>query len=130
MFSEEFAGEAERSGDRGRRHELREIEHPELLGRVADAGRIVDNQGLALDPLEQMRGGDIAEVERRILPHQDDVDVTAEVEDLRFAEAVMIARDTLSCNRIAHRPEAPLGPAERIGRVMEERVTELLRLEH
>ena len=130
MLGEEFPGEAERARDRRRRHELREVEHPQLLRRIANACRIVDHQGLALDPLEQVRGGDVAEVERRILPHQDDIDVAAEVEDLRLAEAVMVAGDALDGDRIAHRPQAALGPAERVGRVMVERVAELLRLEH
>jgi hypothetical protein len=38
-----------------------------------------------------MGGGDVAEVERRVLPHQHDVDVAAEVEDRELAEAEMIA---------------------------------------
>ena len=91
MLGEELAREAERAGDRGRRHELREVEHPHLFGRVADAGGIVDHQRLVLDPLEQVRRGDVAEVERRVLAHQHDVDVAAEVEDSRLAEAVMVA---------------------------------------
>ena len=77
----------------GRRHEPREIEHPHLLRRIADGGGIVDHQGLALDPLEQMGGGDVAEVERRVLAHQHDVDVAAEIEDRELAEAEMIAGD-------------------------------------
>ena len=63
-----------------RRHELREIEHEQLFGRVADRRRVVDDQRLACDPLEQMGRGDVAEVERRILAHQHDVDVAAKVE--------------------------------------------------
>ena len=63
------------------------IEHEHLLGRVADAGGIVDHQRLVRDPLEQVRGGDVAEVERRILAHQHDIDVVAEVEADRVAEA-------------------------------------------
>ena len=64
-------------------------------GALRTRRRVVDDQGLALDPLEQMGGGDVAEVERRILAHQHDVDVAAEVEDREVAEAEMIARDGL-----------------------------------
>ena len=81
MLGEELARQPERAGDRGRRHELRKIEHPDLFRRVADAGRVVDHQRFALDPLEQVRRGDVAEVERRVLAHQHHVDVAAEVED-------------------------------------------------
>ena len=51
-------------------------------GALRTARRVVDHQGLVLDPLEQVGRGDVAEVERRILPHEDDIDVAAEVEDL------------------------------------------------
>ena len=85
VLGEEMPRRAERAGDHGGRHEAREIEHPDFLRGVADAGRIVDDERLALDALEQVRGGDIAEVEGRILPHQHDVDVAAEVDDLRLA---------------------------------------------
>ena len=61
-------------------------------GELRTSRGVVDDQRLALDTLEQMRGGDVAEVERRILPHQDDVDVLAEVEDLELAALEMIAR--------------------------------------
>jgi hypothetical protein len=56
-----------------RRHELGIIEHEHLLGCVADAGGIVDHQSPVRDPLEQVGGGDVAEVERRILAHQHDI---------------------------------------------------------
>ena len=61
-------------------------------GALRTAAGIVDDQGLVLDPLEQMRRGDVAEVERRILAHQHDVDIAAEVEDRELAQPEMIAR--------------------------------------
>ena len=64
-------------------------------GALRTDGRVVDDQGLALDPLEQVRRGDVAEVERRVLAHQHDVDVAAEVEDPELAEPEMIAGDRL-----------------------------------
>ena len=42
-----------------------------------------------------MSRGDVAEVERRVLPHQDDVDVLAEIEDGEVALAEMVARHRL-----------------------------------
>ncbi len=78
-----------------RRHEARIIEHHDLFGRVAHLDRIVDDQRAVHDPFEQVRRGDIAEVERRILAHQHDVDVLAEIDHLFVAEAEVIARDAL-----------------------------------
>ena len=93
MLGEELARGAERAGDHRRRHESREIEHPDLFRRVAHRRRVVDDQRLALDPLEQVGRGDVAEVERRVLAHQHDVDVAAEVEDREVAEREMVAGD-------------------------------------
>ena len=62
-------------------------------GASRTAARIVDDQGLAGDPLEQIGGGDVADVERRVLPHQHDIDVAAEVERERLAGGEMIAGD-------------------------------------
>ena len=45
----------------------------QLLRRVADMDRIVDHQGLRMDVLQQMGGGDVGHVEGRVLAHQDDV---------------------------------------------------------
>ena len=49
-------------------------------GASRTAARVVDDQRLARDPLEQIGGGDVADVERRVLPHQHDVDVAAKVD--------------------------------------------------
>ena len=127
---EKFAGDTERAGDRGRRHEAGVIEHPDLLRRVADAGRIVDHQSLALDALEQMRRGDIAEVEGRILAHQHHVGIAAEVDYFGLAGAEMIAGDALHGHRAGHRPEPPVRPAQILGRIMEQPMPARLRAEH
>jgi hypothetical protein len=76
----EFAHVLDAAGDQRRRHEAREIEHEDLFGRIAHAGRIVDHQRLPLQPLKQVRGGDVGQVERRILPHQHHVDILYEVD--------------------------------------------------
>ena len=63
------------AGDQGRRHELREIEDEQLLGRVAHLGRVVHHQGPRMDPLQHMGRGDVGHVERRILAHEHHVDI-------------------------------------------------------
>jgi hypothetical protein len=85
--AEEGAGFVERAGESvGGMKRAKSSTHT-FLGRVADRGGIVDHQRLALDPLEQVGGGDVAEVEGRVLAHQHDVGVAAEVEDRGLAEA-------------------------------------------
>src|SRR6185312_9531442 len=130
VLGQELAGETFRARDRGRRHELRKVEHPDFLWSVADACGIVDYERLAFDALEQVSRRYIAKVEGRILPHQDDVDILAEVEDARFAEAVMAACDPLDGDGIAHRPQPPFRKAEVFGRIIVETMSEFLRLEH
>ena len=60
--------------DQGRRHQLRKIHHEQLFRRIADAGGIVHHQRLGMDALEDMRRGDVGEIERRILPQQHDIE--------------------------------------------------------
>ena len=69
--------------DQRRRHQVEEIEHEHLLGRVAHVGRIVDHQRLGMDALEQVRGGDVGHVERRVLAQQDHVQL-AEIHGARI----------------------------------------------
>ena len=72
-------------------------------GALLYRGRIVDDQSLALDPLEQMgRGGDVAKVEWRILPHHYHIDVAAEVEDRELAEPEMVAGGRLDRKSRGH----------------------------
>ena len=97
MLFQELPRRAERACQHRRRHELREVEHPQLFRRIADRRRVVDDQGLVLDPLEQVRRRDVAEIEWRVLAHQDDVDVAAQVEDREV---------TAACNGCRPRPDA------------------------
>src|SRR4051794_27973376 len=101
MFGEELPRQPQRTRDRGRGHELRKIQNPDFFRSVADARRVIDHQCFALDALQQMGSGDVTEIEWRILAHQNDIYVAAEIEDLRFAEAEMIAGDALDGDRIA-----------------------------
>ncbi len=60
--------------DQGRRHQLGEFHHEHLFRRVAHLRRIVDHQRARMDALEQVRGGDVGEVERRVLAQQHHVE--------------------------------------------------------
>ena len=72
-------------GDQGRRHQFAKPRDEQLFRRVAHRGRVVDHERLRLGALQQVRGGDVGHVERRVLPHQHDVE-PFEIEFLEFAE--------------------------------------------
>ena len=76
--------------DERRRHQVLEVQHEDLLGRVAHVRRIVDDQRLRVDALEQMRRRDVGHVERRVLPQQHHVPV-GEVFRARAVELVVAA---------------------------------------
>ena len=59
--------------DQRRRHQILELRDEEFFRRVAHMRRIVHDQGLGMDALQDMRGGDVGHVERRVLPHQHDI---------------------------------------------------------
>ena len=80
---------------------MREIEHEQLLGRIAHGPRVIHHQRVIGDPLEQISGGDVADVERRVLAHQHDVNVGGQVERLEFTRAEMIAFDPLDGRPVA-----------------------------
>ncbi len=130
MLREELARDAERARDHRRWHILREIEHPQFLGRIAHRRRVVDHQRFVLDPFEQMRRADITEVERRVLPHQDHVDIAAKVQDGESAKAEMVARLRLDADFVRAGVQPSVLPGQRVGEIMVEPVAERLRLQH
>jgi hypothetical protein len=81
-----------------------------------------------MDALEEMRRRDVGHVERRVLPHQHDVDAR-EIEALGGVDAVMVALD------VAHRERLHLGHhlavphREAVRRVIEQPVPARLRLQ-
>ena len=99
-------------------------------GRVADRGWIVDDQGLVLDALEQMRRRDVAEVERRVLAHQHDIDIAAEVQDREVAQPEMIARHRLHADFMRAGVEPAFLIGQVVGQIMVERISARLRAEH
>ena len=66
---------------------------------IADRCRIVDDQRFLFNPLQQMGGRDIANVKRRILTHQNDIDIAAEIQLHGLAKCKMIAFDLLNRDR-------------------------------
>ena len=126
MLREELARRADRARHHRRRHILGEIEHQDFFRRVADRRRVVDDQSLVLDPLEQMGRRDVAEVERRVLAHQHDIDVAAEVEDGEIAALEMIARDRLHGNPMRTRVKAAVLIGQIFGEIVIELVAALL----
>ncbi|PAV69544.1 hypothetical protein WR25_06090 [Diploscapter pachys] len=134
MLREEGACFVEAAGDERRRHELRIVEHEHLFGRVADAVRIVHHERPIGDAFEQMRRGDIAEVERRVLPHQHDIGLLAEIEADGRVEAEMVARArcrrALYRHRMRLRPDAAVGVIQVLGEVMEQPVPARLACQH
>ena len=81
-----------------------------------------------MDALEQMRGGDVGEVERRVLAQQDHVEL-AQVGAPRLAEREVVADLVADLQRL-HRREHPRVPQRQpVGRVVGDRMAALLRLQ-
>jgi hypothetical protein len=53
---------------------MRELGDEDLFRCVAHMRGVVHHQGLRVDPLQQVRGGDVGHVEGRILAQQNHVD--------------------------------------------------------
>ena len=128
VFDPEFVDQARLRSDQGRRHEFAEMGDEKLLGRVADVEGIVDDQGLGVDVLQEVGGGDVGHVEGRILAHENHVH-QRQVEFLHLPQAKVVA--FLAADRQGAREggetAAPEGQAT--GEVMVERVATVLGLE-
>ena len=97
-------------------------------GALRTLRRIVDHQRLGMDALEQVRGGDVGHVERRVLAQQHHVEV-GEVLGARVGQAVVRAGLVLDLQRRAARDQ-PAAEQREVGRrVVEELVAAPLRLE-
>ena len=81
-----------------------------------------------MNALEQVGGGDVGEVERRVLAQQDDVEL-AQVDAPRLAEREMVA-DLVADLQVLHGGEHPRGPQRQpVGRVVADRMAAPLRLQ-
>jgi hypothetical protein len=92
---------------------VRVIEHIDLFGRIAHRARIVDHQRLALKAFEQVGGGDIAKVKRRVLPHEHDIDIAPEIDLAHLAHRVVRALDPLDGDRRGLCAQAARFPGQR-----------------
>jgi hypothetical protein len=81
-----------------------------------------------MDTLEQMRGRDVGEVERRVLPHQDDVECRQRHAPV-VAESEMVAHDVADGERLHAGEHLALQHRHPVGRVIAERVSAGLRLQ-
>ena len=78
------------------RHVLGEIKHHHFFRGIAHRHRIVDDQRLPGQPLQNVRAGDIAQIERRVLPHQDDIDVLRQIKLAVIAALEVIVFNSLN----------------------------------
>jgi hypothetical protein len=115
--------------DQRRRHERHNRARTPFRARCAPLAGSLTTSVSCGDPLEQMRGGDVAEVERRILPHQDDIGLGAEIEADRDRRSEMIADDALHGHRMRLGPDAAVAIVEVLG-LMEQPVPARLRRQH
>ena len=83
---------------------------------------------LGLNALENVRRRDIGEVERRVLPQQHHVD-GRKIDELRLAEARVIALDVLDRQRLRHRLDALAVEPQPVGRVVQDAVAARLGFE-
>lgn len=108
---------------------MRKVHHKQLFRRIAHGGRIVDDEDARRQLLEQMRRGDIAKVERRILPQQHDIGL-GELEARRFLQREIVARPVAHGDFGGFGGDAMRPPGQLIGGVVVEPVAALFRLQH
>src|SRR3546814_6893762 len=77
-----------------------------------------------------MRGGDIAKVKRRVLPHEHHIDITAKVDLHGFAKAEMRPLDRFDRDRESAGRQAAVPIVEVRRKIMEQLMPPLLRCEH
>ena len=125
MLGAERLDLGEVAGDQGRRHQLGKFHHEHFFRRIAHLRRVVDDQRLGLEPLEQVRRRDVGEIERGILAQQHHVE-RSELGAFRCTELEMIALPVAHLQR-PHRREHPSVPQRQlIRRVIGDGVTTLL----
>jgi len=116
------------AGDEGGRHQVGEFGDEDLFRRIAHPGRIVDDERLRMDALEQVRRGDVGHVEGRVLAQQHHVH-GGQIDTLGRAERVVIALDVAQLHRLDGGVDLAVAQAQAVRRVVEEPVAAALRLE-
>ncbi len=116
-------------GDQGRRLQAGKAGDQQLLGRVAHLHGVVHHQGLRVDPLQEIGGGDVGHVERRVLAHQHHVELR-DVADLRLAQRVVVALERAQVQRPAAGQHPAVFQRQLLRREVPEAVTAGLALHH
>ena len=114
--------------DERRRHEFGELRDEDLFRRVADMRRIVDDEGVRMDPFEKMRRRDVGQIEWRILAQKDDVH-RRKVDAPRLAHGDVVAVDVAHLDGLGDRGDRPSRMRQPVRRVVQERVAARLRFE-
>ncbi len=117
-----------RARDDGGRHQVEEVEHEDLLRRVAHLTRVVDDQRLGVNALEKMRRRDVGHVERRVLAQQHHV-ALRQILHARSRQLVVAALLVVDFECRAARQQLVTVQGEVLRRVVENVVPALLRLE-
>ena len=76
--------------DQGWRHQVGKFHDQNFFRRVAHGSRVIDDQGLRMNALQQMGIGDITHVKGRVLTQQNHVE-RSEVRKDFFAKGIMVA---------------------------------------
>jgi len=116
------------AGDHGGRNEISELGDKKFFRCVANLRGIVDHQGLGMQPLQNMGGGDIGHVERRVLAHQHHIRRRQVVNEL-FAQGEMIAFHCAHIQRPDPRRHLVFAEGKIAGAVIEDAVATLLRFQ-
>ena len=117
------------AGDGGRRRQLGEVEHQELLGVVAHPEWVVDNQRARVDAVEDVGGGDVAHVEGRVLAQPDHV-LARRGRWWPRAQREVVALPAAHLDRPAAGGDPALVERQPVGGVVEQPVPARLRLLH
>ena len=101
-----------------RRHQIPEQHDEELFWGIADMKWIVGHQRFGMDAFEQMRGRDVGHVERRILPHKDDIRAR-QVVGAGVTEREVIARNVAHSHGTHARGDRAIAKCEIAGAIIE-----------
>jgi len=117
------------AADERRRRQAGELGDEQLLRRVPHMGRVVHHERLRVDAIEDVRGGDVAHVEGRVLAEQHHVE-GREVHRFRWPEREVIALLVADRDGLDPRLDAPVPQGKPVRRVVVEGVTPPLAFEH
>ena len=129
MFGTELGKPYRIARNKGRRHEIGVLEDIELLRRVANLCRVIDDERFRVHRLEQMGVGDVVHVERRVLPHQDNI-AGREVFDPLLRSFEMPADLVAHFHFAAGCRQTAIAQRQCIGVVNEKAVAAVLGLQH